>query len=230
MPAKSPAICLPVLDPICQSPTAPNSISDQGKEFDLILRIRGEWSWQRSTRARLWIYSCQPCPVFHLIRKNEFPQTQAKWEKKQIPRWPLGSSLPCPGIRDPESFTPASLLIIDSVRSPNTDPKKVKNPKDIALEAQRKETFRGTKENVHVRFSSCQQNNQPRLALNIKGLNGNDYFHINNTVNLRVTSTCMGTLSFSRESVSKKSTSAPWTILQARPCQATCQQNFKDVL
>ena len=41
--------------------------------------------------------------------------------------------LPCPGISDPESLTPASRLIIDSVRSPNTDPKKLRNPKAIAL-------------------------------------------------------------------------------------------------
>lgn len=41
--------------------------------------------------------------------------------------------LPCPGIRDPESLTPASRLIIDSVRSPKRDPKKFRNPKAIAL-------------------------------------------------------------------------------------------------
>ena len=46
--------------------------------------------------------------------------------------------LPCPGIRDPESFTPASRLIIDSVRSPKTDPKKFRIPKAIALTTKKK--------------------------------------------------------------------------------------------
>lgn len=41
--------------------------------------------------------------------------------------------LPCPGINEPESLTPASRLIIDSVRSPKIDPKKFRNPKAIAL-------------------------------------------------------------------------------------------------
>lgn len=36
-------------------------------------------------------------------------------------------------MRDPESLTPASRLIIDSVRSPKRDPKKFRNPKAIAL-------------------------------------------------------------------------------------------------
>uniref|UniRef100_A0A7C9ATR0 Uncharacterized protein n=1 Tax=Opuntia streptacantha TaxID=393608 RepID=A0A7C9ATR0_OPUST len=40
---------------------------------------------------------------------------------------------PCPGIRDPESFTPASRLITDSTRSPKKDPKKFRNPKAITL-------------------------------------------------------------------------------------------------
>lgn len=44
-------------------------------------------------------------------------------------RW----NLPCPGIKDPESLTPASRFIIDSVRSPKTEPKKFRNPKAIAL-------------------------------------------------------------------------------------------------
>ena len=43
--------------------------------------------------------------------------------------------LPCPGIKEPESLTPASRLIIDSVRSPKIDPKKFRNPKAIALKA-----------------------------------------------------------------------------------------------
>lgn len=42
-------------------------------------------------------------------------------------------TLPCPGMSEPESLTPASRLIIDSVRSPKTDPKKLRNPKAIEL-------------------------------------------------------------------------------------------------
>ena len=38
-----------------------------------------------------------------------------------------GGKLPCPSTRDPESLTPASRLIIDSVRSPKRDPKKFIN-------------------------------------------------------------------------------------------------------
>lgn len=41
--------------------------------------------------------------------------------------------LPWPGISVPESLTPASRLIIDSVRSPKTDPKKLRTPRPIAL-------------------------------------------------------------------------------------------------
>lgn len=44
-----------------------------------------------------------------------------------------GGLLPCPGISEPESLTPASRLIIDSIRSPKTDPKKLTTPKTIEL-------------------------------------------------------------------------------------------------
>lgn len=48
----------------------------------------------------------------------------------------VGRFLPCPGISEPESLTPASRLIIDSVRSPKTDPKKLINPKAMELRIQ----------------------------------------------------------------------------------------------
>jgi hypothetical protein len=41
-------------------------------------------------------------------------------------------------MRDPESLTPASRLIIDSVRSPKMEPKKLRIPKAIALTTTRK--------------------------------------------------------------------------------------------
>lgn len=40
---------------------------------------------------------------------------------------------PCPGMTDPESLTPASLLIRDSKRSPNIDPAKFNTPYNNAL-------------------------------------------------------------------------------------------------
>lgn len=42
-------------------------------------------------------------------------------------------NVPCPGMSDPESLTPASRLIMDSIRSPNKDPTKFKTPKAAAL-------------------------------------------------------------------------------------------------
>lgn len=44
-----------------------------------------------------------------------------------------GNDLPCPGMSEPESLTPASRLIIDSVKSPKTDPKKLRTPNAIVL-------------------------------------------------------------------------------------------------
>lgn len=40
---------------------------------------------------------------------------------------------PCPGMRSPESLTPASRFIMDSIRSPEIDPTKLRIPKAAAL-------------------------------------------------------------------------------------------------
>lgn len=59
-------------------------------------------------------------------------------------------------MRDPESFTPASRLIIDSVRSPKRDPKKFRNPKATALKS-RSDTNMNSESNDFPQFTGSQE-------------------------------------------------------------------------
>lgn len=114
------------------SPTFCTVIYDLPIEMQILKRLK------LSPLRFSWENYCVCNPESFKLTGNPLPQTFLKCNVLARYNHELKVLLPCPGIRDPESFTPASRLIIDSVRSPKTDPKKFRIPKAIALTTKKK--------------------------------------------------------------------------------------------
>lgn len=86
----------------------------------LPLNNRWQWSFIRyiDVMCEMSLRDWPKKPWNLMLKENCFTVTIAV----ALMKWEFAMYIPCPGMSFPESFTPASRLIIDSVRSPNKDP------------------------------------------------------------------------------------------------------------